>query len=113
MSMLCNESFLHNSCNIPSQQAVKVFLYGTKNCSATYANTISNYNGSDSFRDDERPCQDEGQSLEDSYEETWVQKAAIAASKVKRLNVEANGFPNYDSFHKWATASPVTCHKVE
>ena len=45
--------------------------------------------------------------MEDSYEETWVQNAAIAACKVKRLNVEANGFPNYDTFHKWATASPV------
>jgi hypothetical protein len=62
---------------------------------------------SESFRDGEGPLRCKEQELDDSFETTWVENAALVTRAVQKAKIDASGFPSWHSYADWLDQGPI------
>lgn len=79
----------------------KLFLYGSPNCPASFANSIEGFEGPQSYNPDFRPIIDP----ESDY--AFVQNGALVCTRVPGECVDRDGFSSSSVFLDWVTQFPV------
>jgi hypothetical protein len=78
-----------------------MFLYGSQNCPACYANSIEGFEGIESYNKENMPI------IDPTSDYSYVQNGNLVCTRLVGENVDVDGFSCSDAFLNWVTAYPV------